>query len=152
MKHQRHLFAVADTSVLLAIYNRKDTHHEAAVQALSLVDRLVVSPMVLAELDYHLTTKISGKAAAEALASMRAWASTDRLTLATVGWPLLGEAERLMRTYADHDAIGMTDAVNALLAWALPQPVVLALDHHYRDVIAPRTATERHLHVLPASE
>lgn len=46
----RHLFAVADTSVLLAVYNRKDDHHERAVQALSLVDRLVVSPMVLAEL------------------------------------------------------------------------------------------------------
>ena len=68
----RHLFAVADTSVLLAAYNRKDDHHERAVQALSLVDRLVVSPMVLAELDYHLTTRISGQAAADALASMRA--------------------------------------------------------------------------------
>jgi predicted nucleic acid-binding protein len=51
-------------------------------------DRLVVSPLVLAELDYHLTTKISGKAAADALASMRAWAGTDRFTLATVGWLL----------------------------------------------------------------
>ncbi|MCX5234371.1 type II toxin-antitoxin system VapC family toxin [Streptomyces prunicolor] len=149
---KRHLFGVADTSVLLAVYNRKDAHHEPSVQALSLVDRLVVSPMVLAELDYHLTKKISGKAAADALASMRAWASTDRLTLATVGWPLLSEAERLMRTYADHDAIGMTDAVNAVLAWALPQPVVLALDHHYRDVIAPRTMAEVPLHVLPAVE
>lgn len=74
---KRHLFGVADTSVLLAVHNRKDAHHESSVQALALVDRLVVSPMVLAELDYHLTTKISGKAAADALASMRAWASTD---------------------------------------------------------------------------
>ncbi|MEU9172316.1 PIN domain-containing protein [Streptomyces sp. NPDC048420] len=149
---KRHLFAVADTSVLLAIYNRKDSHHESAVQALSLADRLVVSPMVLAELDYHLTTKISGKAAADALASMRAWASTDRLTLATVSWPLLSEAEHLMRTYADHDAIGMTDAVNAVLAWSLPQPVVLTLDHHYRNVIAPRTSAEAPLLALPAIE
>jgi hypothetical protein len=47
-----------------------------------------------------------------------------------------------MRKYADHDAIGMTDAVNAVPAWTLPQPVVLALDHHYRDVIAPRIAAE----------
>lgn len=148
---KRHLFGGADTSVLLAVYNRKDAHHESSVQTLSLVDRLVVSPMVLAELDYHLTTRISGKAAADALASMRAWASTDRLTLATVGWPLLSEAERLMRTYADHDAIGMTDAVNAVLAWTLPQPVVLSFDHHYRDVIAPRSSKERHLHVLPVT-
>lgn len=147
-----HLFAVADTSVLLAVYNRKDDHHERAVRALSLVERLVVSPMVLAELDYHLTTKISGKAAADALASMRAWSSTDRLELAAVGWPLLSEAERLMRTYSDHDAIGMTDAVNAVLAWSLPQPVVLALDHHYRNVIAPRTAAEAPLRVLPPAE
>lgn len=76
----RHLFAVADTSVLLTVYNRKDDHHERAVQALSVIDRLVVSPMVLAELDYHLTTRINGRAAADALVSMRAWASTDRLT------------------------------------------------------------------------
>ncbi|MCX5524251.1 PIN domain-containing protein [Streptomyces bobili] len=148
----RHLFAVADTSVLLAVYNRKDAHHESAVRALSLVERLVVSPLVLTELDYHLTTKISGRAAADALASMRAWASTDRLQLAAVGWPLLSDAERLMRTYADHDAIGMTDAVNALLAWTLPQPVVLSFDQHYRNVIAPRTAAEKSLHVLPVSE
>jgi len=137
--------------VLLAVYNRKDDHHERAVRALGLVDRLVVSPMVLTELDYHLTTRISGKAAADALAAMRAWASTDRLKLATVGWPLLTEAEHLMRTYSDHDAIGMTDAVNAVLAWALPQPVVLALDHHYRDIIAPRTTAERPLQVSPSS-
>jgi predicted nucleic acid-binding protein len=44
----RHRFAVADTSVLLAVYNRKDDDHERAVQTLSLVDRLVVSPLVLA--------------------------------------------------------------------------------------------------------
>ncbi|PAZ15307.1 VapC toxin family PIN domain ribonuclease [Streptomyces sp. SA15] len=149
---KRHSFAVADTSVLLAVYNRKDDRHEPCVQALSLVDRLVVSPFVLAELDYHLTTKISGKAAADALASMRAWASTDRLKLATVGWPLLDEAEHLMRTYADHDAIGLTDAVNAALAWALPQPVILALDHHYRNVIAPRETAEKRLSVLPVRE
>lgn len=105
--------------------------------------------MVLAELDYHLTTKISGKAAADALASMRAWSGTDRLKLATVGWPLLTEAEQLMRRYADQDAIGMTDAVNAVLAWALPSPVILGLDHHYRDVIAPRTAKEPPLQVVP---
>lgn len=55
-----------------------------------------------------------------------------------------------MRTYTDHDAIDMTDAVNAVLAWSLPEPVVLALDHHYRDVIAPRTPTESRLRVLPA--
>ncbi|WP_330290806.1 type II toxin-antitoxin system VapC family toxin [Streptomyces sp. NBC_00576] len=149
---KRHQFAVADTSVLLAIYNRKDAHHESAVRALSLAERLVVSPLVLAELDYHLTTKISGRAAADALASMRAWASTDRLQLVAVGWPLLSDAERLMRTYADHDAIGMTDAVNALLAWTFRQPVVLSFDHHYRDVIAPRTAAEKPLHVLPVPE
>ncbi|MGP4084358.1 type II toxin-antitoxin system VapC family toxin [Streptomyces sp. KR55] len=143
---------MADTSVLLAVYNRKDEHHERAVQSLSLVDRLVVSPMVLAELDYHLATRISGRAAADALASLRAWASTDRLKLATVGWPLLSEAERLMRTYSDHDAIGLTDALNAVLAWSLPQPVLLAIDHHYRNVIAPRTGSEAPLQVIPSVE
>ncbi len=66
-----------------------------------------------------------------------------------MGWPLLNQAEQLMRKYSDQDTIGLTDAVNAALAWALPQPVVLALDRHYRDVIAPRTAAEQPLHVLP---
>ncbi|WPO71760.1 type II toxin-antitoxin system VapC family toxin [Streptomyces sp. KN37] len=144
-----HAFAVADTSVLLALYNREDDHHERAVQAVSHVNRLVVSPLVLAELDYRLTTKISGTAAADTLTSLRAWASTDRLKLAPMTWPLLSQAEQLMRKYSDQDATGLTDAVNAALAWALPQPVVLALDHHYRDVIAPRTANDQPLHVLP---
>lgn len=142
-------FAVIDTSVLLAVYNRREAHHESAVHAISLADRLVVSPMVLAELDYLLTRRISGQVAANAMASMRAWAGVGRLELAAVRWPILGEAERLMRMYADHDAIGLTDAVNAVLAWALPQPVVLSFDHHYRDVIAPRMSCEAPLQVLP---
>ncbi|MCC2280746.1 PIN domain-containing protein [Streptomyces sp. ET3-23] len=110
---------VADTSVLLAVYDRKDEHHERCVAALSHVGMLVVSPMVLVELDYHLHRRVGTRAAIEAAASLGAWAGVGRAEFVQVTRPLHAEAVELMRTYADH-AIGLTDALNAVIAWRLP--------------------------------
>ncbi|MFE4512730.1 hypothetical protein ACFRMQ_00840 [Kitasatospora sp. NPDC056783] len=40
----------------------------------------------------------------------------------------------LLRQYQGH-ALGLADAVNAVLAWRLQRPAILSFDHHYRDVL-----------------
>ncbi|WP_407986294.1 PIN domain-containing protein [Kitasatospora sp. CMC57] len=55
--------AVADTSVLLAAFNRKDDLHQQGADALSLARVLIVSPMVMTELD-HLLARRAGEAEA----------------------------------------------------------------------------------------
>ncbi|MEW1653905.1 PIN domain-containing protein [Streptomyces sp. NPDC093707] len=44
--------AVVDTCVWLAAFNRRDDHHGAAVRALATPRILVVSPLVLGQLDH----------------------------------------------------------------------------------------------------
>jgi uncharacterized protein with PIN domain len=46
------LIIIADTSGLLATINTDDPEHESCRKALATASRLVISPLVLAELDY----------------------------------------------------------------------------------------------------
>jgi uncharacterized protein len=46
-------------------------------------------------------------------------------------------------------ALGLTEAVNAYLAWRLQQPVVLSLDADYSRLLAPGSRGERPLEVIP---
>ncbi|MFG2895420.1 type II toxin-antitoxin system VapC family toxin [Streptomyces sp. NPDC048248] len=140
--------AVVDTCVWLAAYNRKDDHHDAAVNALATPRILVVSPLVLDELDHLLTSRAGEHIAVEAVTRIGALARTGALQIASVDGRLLGEAEALMRTYMGHK-LGLTDCVNAALAWRLNRPAILSMDHHYADVLAPRTQTEARLEVIP---
>ena len=50
---------IADTSGLLALFNKSEPAHEAVVSTLkTLSDQLVVSPYVIAELDYLIATRV----------------------------------------------------------------------------------------------
>jgi uncharacterized protein len=140
--------AVVDTCVLLAAYNRKDEQHREAVEALGRPRILVVSPLVLCELDHLLHDRVGERAALEATKRLAALGRLGHVQIAQVNGSLLTEAENLLETYFGH-ALGLTDAVNAALAWRLQQPVILSFDHHYADVLAPRTRAETRIGVVP---
>ena len=53
---------VLDTSALLANYDSRDRHHASVVRILQQPQRRVVSPFVLAELDY-LLADVAGQSA-----------------------------------------------------------------------------------------
>ncbi|WP_221354512.1 hypothetical protein [Streptomyces beigongshangae] len=74
-------------------------------------------------------------------------AATGYARVPVVDAQLLGEAEKVQRRYMGQ-AIGLTDAVNACLAWWLQHPMVLSFDNHYR-IIAPRRSDEAALDVRP---
>lgn len=122
---------VLDTSGLLAAIDAGQRHHDAARRALEQAPApWLLSPFVLAELDYLLATRV-GQAAARAL-------------LAEVGRGVyrleafepveIAAAERLIGRHADL-ALGLADA----------SLVVLANRHRVRDIL---TLDERHFRAL----
>ncbi|MFJ4797124.1 type II toxin-antitoxin system VapC family toxin [Kitasatospora purpeofusca] len=128
--------AVADTSVLLAAFNRKDDLHAQGAQALSLARVLIVSPMVMTELDHLLTRRAGEGEAVNAITRPGALAGQGIVVFPPADRRLYTDAEQLLRQYRGHE-LGLADAVNAVLARRLQRPAILSFDHHYRDVLAP---------------
>ncbi|MGW2401799.1 type II toxin-antitoxin system VapC family toxin [Kitasatospora sp. NPDC001664] len=128
--------AVADTSVLLAAFNRKDDLHRQGAEALSAARVLIVSPMVMTELDHLLTRRAGEGEAVNAITRLGALAGQGVVVLPPADRRLYADAEALLRRYQGHE-LGLADAVNAVLAWRLGHPAILSFDHHYQDVLAP---------------
>ncbi|WP_369354597.1 PIN domain-containing protein [Streptomyces sp. cg2] len=108
-------FAVADTLVLLAVFNPKDRNHHAAREVLGQPRTLGISPLCMAELDYLLTRQAGEHAAIGAVRHIAALVRLGRALVADVDGDLLAEAERLMTTYQGH-ALGLADTINAACA------------------------------------
>ncbi|GCD47871.1 PIN domain-containing protein [Streptomyces paromomycinus] len=77
-------FAVAGTSVLLAVFNARDRNHHAAREVLGLPRTLIISPLCLAELDYLLTRQAGERAALGAVRHLTALARLGRAQIADV--------------------------------------------------------------------
>ncbi len=133
-----------DTSGLLAAIDRSQAHHEAAARALrDASPPRVLSPFVLAELDYLLATRV-GLAAEAALLDEVARGTYQ---LEAVGPLDVAAARRVIDRYAEH-AIGLADASIVVLAERHGTTDVLTLDErHFR---AMRTSDGRPFRLLPA--
>ncbi|MEX0631041.1 MAG: PIN domain-containing protein [Chloroflexota bacterium] len=123
-----------DTSGLLAAIDASQHQHAAAVDALRAADPpWVLSPFVLAELDYLLATRVS--------------LAAERALLAEVGRAVyqlesfdakdIAAAERIIDRYADL-GIGLADASIMVLANRYGVVDLLTLDErHFRTVRGP---------------
>ena len=125
---------IVDTSALLAWFNDREPNHArvAAILAEPSTEPLVVSPFVLAELDYLLATRIGVSAELVALAE-----------LAGGGWELpaidaadLAVIHDLIARYADQ-AIGAADASIVVLARRYRTRTIASLDRRHFDVLRP---------------
>lgn len=134
---------VADTSGLLALFNEREPRHRAVRTALAgSRDTLVVSPYVVAELDYLVSTRIG--VAAE-LAVLRELCGPG-YELAAVDADLLAAAAEVIERYADQQ-IGVADASLVVLADRHRTDRVLTLDHRHFAVL--RGADGRPFTLLP---
>lgn len=133
-----------DTSGVLAAIDASQRAHEAARRALEAADApLVLSPFVLAELDYLLATRI-GVAAELALLDE---VSTGAYELVPFRTADVAAARELLDSYRDLE-LGLADASIAVLAARLDTDVVLTLDErHFRALRGPRG---RPFRLLPA--
>ena len=133
-----------DTSGLLAAMDASERHHDAAASALLTAGGpRLLSPFVLAELDYLLTTRVGATAARALLAEVGRGAYQLEPFDAIDVTSALGHLDR----YGDL-ALGLTDASILVLAERHDVSDVLTLDErHFRAV---RRAGGAHFRILPA--
>ena len=124
---------IVDTSAILAFFDRDEPDHEALAALLSQSSEpLVVSPYVIAEVDYLIGTRLGAAAEIAALREL-AGGAWDLVTL---------DSADLMRTvpiierYADY-AIGVADASNVVLADRYRTTTIATLDHRHFSVLRP---------------
>ncbi len=133
-----------DTSGLLAAIDGSQRHHRAAAEALrNAGGPLLLSPFVLAELDYLLATRVSPAAAAALLAQV----GDGAYRLEPMGAEDVARAAEIVGRYRDLD-LGLADASIVVLAERHGVLDVLTLDaRHFRVVRGPRT---RPFRLLPS--
>lgn len=135
---------ILDTSGLLSAIDASQRHHAACAEILAEATRpLVLSPFVLAELDYLLATQVDGQAqlalvdeVARGVYRLESFSAHD-----------VAVAGDVMRRYANL-AIGLADASIVVLAQRHGTRDVLTLDErHFRAV---RAEDGRRFRLLPA--
>jgi uncharacterized protein len=125
---------VLDTSGLLAAIDGSQRHHAAAAAALRRADApLLLSPFVLAELDYLLATKVSQQAEAALLDQVAGGA----YRLEPMAAEDIARALEIVNRYRDLQ-LGLADASLIVLAERHGTLDLLTLDErHFRAVSGP---------------
>lgn len=132
--------AIADTNGLFRVLAKKDPRHGEHTAALARIGHLVISPMVLAELDYLICEKSGSRAAGIALDFIGKQADLQRFEIPDVGRHFR-TAVSVAEAYRELDGgkgVGLTDAMNAALAAAYRTDAVFTTDKRFR-VMRPLT-------------
>jgi len=134
---------IVDTSALLAYFDSGEPDHAAVVEAIETAETpLIVSPYVVAELDYLVATRIGVREEALALREL----SSGAWDLATVGRSELSKVVEIVEMYADLD-IDAADASNVLLADRHRTTTIATLDRrHFRAL---RPLSGGHFEIVP---
>ncbi|MDV7215538.1 PIN domain-containing protein [Streptomyces prunicolor] len=122
--------------------------HEAANEAIMSAGLLVMSPLLLAELDHVATRELGREAAISAVDDLRRWMSRGRVAMPEITEGHVGAAPSVRVRYGALD-LDLTDAVNMPLAADYDTDTILALDR--RDFRAVRPlGRHKAFRVLPA--
>ncbi|MBT2442159.1 PIN domain-containing protein [Streptomyces sp. ISL-36] len=128
------IIVVADTSGLIAALDSTHPEHHAANEAIMAAGLLIMSPLLLAELDHVATRELGREAAVSAVDDIRRWMRRGRVSVPEITEDHLGAAQSVRARYA---ALGLdlADAVNVALAADYDTDAVLTLDRrHFRAV------------------
>jgi predicted nucleic acid-binding protein len=124
---------IADTSGLLALFNAAEPEHETVGRLVAdLDDTVVVSPYVVAELDYLVATRVGVDAELAVLAELAGGA----YELAQLDAADVARASLLIERYRDQ-AVGLSDASIVVLADRHRTREILTLDHRHFEVLRP---------------
>lgn len=124
---------IVDTSALLAYFDAAEPDHNAVSNVIDRTDdRLVVSPYVIAELDYLVATRVGIDAE---LAVLR--------EISSGAWDLAGfeasdvtQAIAVVQKYRGQ-GIGIADASNVILADRYRTRTIVTLDRRHFEVVRP---------------
>lgn len=124
---------VADTSGLLALFNRREPAHEAVRAAVADLDGpMVVPPYVVAELDYLVASRLGVDAGLAVLAEL----ASGAYDLAHLDADRLRRCHQVIKRYRTLD-IGVADASLVVLADERRTRTVLTLDRRHFTVLRP---------------
>jgi predicted nucleic acid-binding protein len=122
---------IVDTSALLAFFDSAEPRHRDVARAIEAAGELmVVSPYVIAELDYLVATRHGVRAELAVLDELGggAW------ELACLDVAELRTARTIVDRYADQ-RIGLADASNVVLAQRFGQTSIATLDRRHFSVL-----------------
>jgi predicted nucleic acid-binding protein len=141
------IVVVADTSGLLAALDRSHPLGPAAREVLARAGTLVISPVLLGELD-HLARRILGpQAATAAVDDIRRWVRAGRAVLPQISADTLDTAQAVRARHRDL-GLDLADAVNVALAAEFRTDAVLTLDRRDFRAVRPLTA-HKAFRILP---
>jgi len=126
---------IADTSALIAFFNRTDAHHGAVRAGIAQTGHLVVSPCVLTEFDYLVATRQGPSPAAAALEYIAGRVAAGRWEVPAIA-PMLLAAHAVL---GDYPQIGLADAMTVVLAREFRTDVIATLDRRHFRMIRPMT-------------
>ncbi|NYI05274.1 PIN domain-containing protein [Allostreptomyces psammosilenae] len=129
------IIVVADTSGLLAALDSTHPEHAAANEAILHAGLLVMSPLLLAELDHVATRELGRAAAVSAIDDIRHWVRAGRVVVPEITEGHLGAAQFVRARYNTLD-LDLADAVHVALASDYDTDAILTLDR--RDFRAVR--------------
>ncbi len=128
---------LADTSALIAFYDRRSADHHAVVEAFRAIPApLTVSPLVLAEFDFLISKYAGDKVALTAAREIAATMQIEEFNAAD-----LAAAADVMERYADLK-LGLTDASIVVLAHRCHTGRLLTLDRRHFTVVRPLSAAD----------
>jgi uncharacterized protein len=126
---------IVATSALLAFFDADEPDHQAVSAVLGdATEPLIVSPYVVAELDYLVASRL-GVAAELAVLRELAGGAWD---LPAIAADDLGQARSVIERYAD-PRIGVADASNVVLATRYRTRTIVTLDRRHFNVLRPLT-------------
>jgi uncharacterized protein len=130
------IIVVADTSGLLAALDSTHPEHQGASEAIMAAGLLVMSPLLLAELDHVATRELGREAAISAIDDIRRWVRANRVVVPEVTEAHLAAAQSLRARYGALD-LDLADAVNVALASDYDTDAVLTLDRRGFGALRP---------------
>lgn len=124
---------IVDTGALLAFFDADEPDHAAVSAVLGgATEPLVVSPYVVAEIDYLVASRLGVRAELAVLREL----TSGAWDLPSIGVEDLVKVAAVIERYADQ-AIGVADASNVIMAARYKTRTIVTLDQRHFAVLRP---------------
>ena len=141
------MIVVADTSGIIAASDRKARESAACQRILQEAGTVVLSPMVLTEVDHLAKARFGSQARASIIGFIVDQVRWSRFQIPDTGLQTLTAARLVQQQYAGLD-LDLADAVNVVLAGRYRTDAVLTLDRRDFRAVSPLTP-HRWFRLLP---
>jgi predicted nucleic acid-binding protein len=132
------VIVVGGTSGLVAALNTSDPEHGAARTAMRQAALIVVSPLVILEIEHITTRNVDRKAAYAVNDWVLGQERSGRFAIPELSAGTLCKAHKVQNHYSAL-RLDLTDAVNVVLAEAYDTEIILTLDRRVFRAVTPLT-------------